>query len=120
MKPFQNGNKVNKPVTLTVTFDLHFWKKNLHSNFWIIGTKGGIVFISYMCIPCDEAFLCILMKPFQNGNKVNKLVTFDLHVSKFFDLCYNFWIIRVRGLTFHMFILCDDTFPWMPNISTLG
>ena len=49
--------------------------------------KGGIsvlqTAIFHMCIPCDESFLCILMKPFQKGNKVNKLVTltvtFDLH-----------------------------------------
>ena len=36
-----------------------------------------------------------------------------------FNLANNFWTVSARALIFHMSILCNKTFPWIPLFFTL-
>ena len=49
-------------------------------------------------------------------------VTLTLEFDPFFEnfnLAYNFWTVGAKALIFHMNILCDKTFPWVPLLFTL-
>ena len=56
------------------------------------------------------------------GSKIFDLVTltlkFDL-LLKNFNLGHSFLARRGKAFIFHMYILCDKTFPWVPKFLTL-
>ena len=49
---------------------------------------------------------------------VTLTMTFDLHTQKF-NICHNFWTIRGRAFTFHMYIPCDEAFTFILKLLTL-
>ena len=57
-----------------------------------------------------------------NDTKVNDL-DWDLwprYISKYFNLCHNFWTIRGRVFIFHTCIPCDETITIIPKVFTLS
>ena len=66
-------------------------------------------------------WVSLVMRPFRGLHYLD-LVTltleFDILLKKI-NLAYNFWIVGVRALIFHMTIPCYNNFPWVPLFFTL-
>ena len=127
---------------LPCDLDLIFEKFNLANNFWTVRAKA---LIFHLNIPWDKVpfylmaltllrtfelwvlefihftWIFVVAKSLVGTNifyPVTLTLKFDLFLKNI-NLANNFWTVSARAFIFHMYILWDKTFQWVPTILTL-